>query len=66
MNNNQKVIQYHRFFDENFTRVRDMDLRDLEKKLDYPRDEIISNFILYVSLSKLLASQNLKVSNLKE
>ncbi|TNV82910.1 hypothetical protein FGO68_gene17058 [Halteria grandinella] len=65
MNNNQKAIQFHRFFHENFTQVRDLDLRDLEKKLDYPRDEIIANFIAYISLSKLLASQNLKVTNLK-
>jgi hypothetical protein len=59
MQNNQKLMNYHRFFEENFQRIADMGIRNIEKDLNYPRDEIISNLILYMSLSKLLASQNL-------
>lgn len=42
-----------------------MDLKQLEHQLEYPRDEIVANVIVYVSLCKLLASQNLKDSTLE-
>lgn len=61
--NNMKLIRFHRFFNESFTRIKDLDLRKLENELDYPRDQIISNFIVYISLCKLLASENLHLDN---
>ncbi len=53
-------MNYHRFFENQFEHIADMGIKQVEQKLKYPRDEIISNFIVYVSLSKLLASQNLQ------
>jgi len=60
MQNDQKLMKYHRFFDENFTHVKDLDVKALEMNLKYPRDEILGSFIVYISLCKLLAAQNLK------
>jgi len=42
-----------------------MDLKQLEQQLEYPRNEIVANVIVYVSLCKLLAAQNLKDSTLE-
>jgi hypothetical protein len=53
-------MNYHRFFEENFSQVKDLDVKTLESKLQYPRDEILGSFIVYISLCKLLAAQNLK------
>lgn len=53
-------MNYHRFFDNQFDHIADIGIKKVEEKLKYPRDEIITNFIVYVSLSKLLASQNLQ------
>lgn len=58
--NDQKLMNYHRFFEENFTQVKDLDVKTMENKLQYPRDEILGSFIIYISLCKLLAAQNLK------
>jgi hypothetical protein len=58
--NDQKLMNYHRFFEENFSQVKDLDVKTLESKLHYPRDEILGSFIVYISLCKLLAAQNLK------
>lgn len=49
-------MNYHRFFDNQFDHIADIGIKQVEQKLKYPRDEIITNFIVYVSLSKLLAS----------
>ena len=49
-------MNYHRFFGNQFEHIADLGLKEVEQKLKYPRDEIISNFIVYVSLTKLLAS----------
>ena len=53
-------MNYHRFFEENFSMVKDLDVRSMENRLQYPRDEILSSFIVYISLCKLMAAQNLK------
>lgn len=56
-------MNYHRFFEENFPKVKDMDVRNLEENvLKYPRDEIIAAVIVYVSLCKMLGAENMRGS----
>ncbi len=61
--NDQKLMNYHRFFDENFKKIKDINVKDLEERvLMYPRNEIISAIIVYMSLCKVLGAQNMKGS----
>jgi hypothetical protein len=38
----------------------------MSKELAQPREEIVNNVVVYISLCKLLASQNLKECNLQD
>lgn len=42
-----------------------MNVRELAREFKLPREEILKNFVVYVSLSKYLAAQHMKGGSFK-